>query len=101
MELANERGAWVQAYTLDSFSYRISLLKIDVENNELSVLEGAKETLRHVQHLFLELWSEDHCKIQGAECRVPETVQWLNRHGFEERKFAYTDNLRHFVNRRG
>ena len=58
----------VPVVTLDSLGFQnIRLAKIDVEGGELKVLEGGKRTLLNVEHLFVEIWSEDVCRKYGVE----------------------------------
>ena len=40
----------------------IYLMKIDVEGHEAEVLEGAYESLKKTEQLYIELWNDDHAK---------------------------------------
>jgi len=59
-----------------------TVLKIDVENNELAVLRGATITLKTVQHLFIETWPEETCKAYGVPFNGPEIIKLLTDAGF-------------------
>src|SRR5690242_14897511 len=49
----DEGEVWLRR-SLDSFQFHdVKVLKIDTESTELRVLQGAKETLHQVEHLFL------------------------------------------------
>jgi FkbM family methyltransferase len=95
--VADNRQAGIQADTLDSYGYDITVLKIDVENNELKVLAGATETLKKVQHVFLELWSVADCRTWNAVCQIPEAITFFKDRGFEPKTFDNEDNLWHFA----
>lgn len=83
----NQEEVSIEMATLDSFMRdidKIDLLKIDVEGYELFVLQGAKETLRKVQSIYIEI-SETHFKKYGYSCR--EILKFLSKYNFQFFKF--------------
>ena len=72
------------------------LLKLDVEGHELSVLEGARALLPHVEVIVSEFWM---FKIDGEEMATfTGLVAWLDRAGFVLYDFGAL-NGRHSDNR--
>jgi FkbM family methyltransferase len=68
---------------LDSFGLAPDLMKLDVEEAELAVLQGGSETIRrHLPAIVMEV-------IEGNA----EAVEWLRGHGYEQRQLAH--HLRH------
>lgn len=63
---------------LSTQSRRIDLLKIDVEGFEFSVLEGASETLRNVNHMVVEVSRLRHS--ESRECPVARMVALAAQH---------------------
>jgi FkbM family methyltransferase len=56
------------------------LIKMDTQGGELQALQGAVETLRHVDLLLLETWL---VRSYGPETPLlPELANWLARHDF-------------------
>ena len=45
----------------------IFLLKIDVEGHEVEVLRGAKKTLQKTNHVYIEMWNDEHLKDRGYD----------------------------------
>jgi len=51
------------AITIDSINIKnVFLAKIDVEGHEAEVLEGAKNTLKNCNFLYIECWNDEHFK---------------------------------------
>ena len=76
----------VKTRTLDSFLKNkrlpVSLIKIDVEGDELNVLKGARETIRkNLPDIFIELhpWYINPLKI----------IDELKSHGYSVKTFKY------------
>jgi len=77
--LTEDGNIEVPTVALDDFQLPISLLKIDVEGNELEVLQGARETLKDVPSILIEIGSKT---LDSAE-RVAEVRSLLHEGGFE------------------
>lgn len=73
----------VPAVTLDSLGFRdVTLLKLDVENHEAAVLDGARETIEREHPLILiEDWSFGDHRPQGYELEMawPDAFTYLYR----------------------
>jgi len=82
--VANKGGAWllqgdsVNVVTLDSLNLpNVRFMKVDVEGMELLVLQGAAETLKSVQHLFVEMWKKPTSDARGAVYTFDSVVAFL------------------------
>lgn len=78
----------LQSYTLDSFmrehdfyAYGLELLNIDVQGAELMVLSGAKNTLKYIDYINIEVTLYDP-QYEG-NVLMPELEAFLNEAGFE------------------
>lgn len=81
---------------LDYFNLQdVKVMKVDVEGMELQVLKGAVKTLKNVDHLFVEMWSEPQSKDRGVEHTAPQVVQFLIAQGFAQKR-ELSDRLYHF-----
>ncbi len=99
-------GDAVDTVTLDSLNLSgITLMKIDVEGMEYKVLQGAENTLRGVQHLFVELWDRNQCaqcspkrpeETGGADFVFDKVTEFLSNRGFELQHVQLSDSLYHF-----
>lgn len=71
--------------TLDSLQLaNVSFMKIDVENFELSVLQGAKETIRKNRPvIIIEIMGNTYFPISDRAERVQKTLQFLTEMGYE------------------
>ena len=72
----------METITLDSLHLDISLMKVDVEGEELRVLEGGRETLKGVRHLFVEIWPEANTVKKGMKPAFDKMVGFLAPLGF-------------------
>jgi protein O-GlcNAc transferase len=64
--------------TLDCLHLKdIKLMKVDVECMEFLVLSGAIETLKTIDHLFVEMWHEETCKRYQCEYTYPKVSKLL------------------------
>lgn len=71
----------VNCRTLDSYNFKeVLFLKLDTQGNELKVLKGASETLRHTQFVISEMAVY---KIYDGGCKYYETDEILRNAGFE------------------
>ncbi len=75
----------VKTNTLDSLiqekNWKLpDLIKMDIQGCELDVLKGAKETLKHCDHLILELQNDDYMK--GSPLN-DEVIEWLDENGYK------------------
>ena len=86
---ANARHSPVSLQTLDSFGFNgVSLIKIDVEGHEGSVIDGAVETLNSCRPALLVEIEQRHCKIPIAN--IFEKILGFGYRGF----FIRTRKLR-------
>ena len=77
----------VDIITLDSLGLKdIKLMKVDAEHSELRVLKGAEETLKSVEHLFVEMWHMPDCRKHGVEYIAPQVVEFLEPYGLFAQK---------------
>ena len=93
------RMTTLDSLTLNDGHNDVSVMKIDVEGHELPVLRGAIETLKTVQHLFLEVWSEGQCGVYNTPYLLPEIQQFLSEHGFDLQPRELSESLRYFKRR--
>ena len=85
-------GDEVQIVELDSLNLQnIKLAKIDVENSELAVLRGGRQTLQTVEHLFIEQWSENTCKKYGIPYIGQKVIDLLKEYGFKYQRELWSD----------
>lgn len=79
---------------LDSFGLSdVKILKIDVEGMELRVLQGAKKTLKTVEHVFLEVWPEATCKERGLEYPMQAITGFLASYGLKYKQAMPWEDL--------
>jgi FkbM family methyltransferase len=102
----NKGASWIfsgddfDVVTLDSLNLpAIKLMKIDVEGMELKVLQGAICTLKDVEHLFIEMWTEQQAKDNGAEYTKGRVIPFLDAIGFTLKKELSEECLYHFQRR--
>ncbi len=89
----NEGEVWNRA-TLDSFQLEdVRLLKIDVESSELRVLQGAKETLKQVEHVFLEVWTDEVYARRGEKSPMIDICAFLEPYGLKYQKALPWEDL--------
>ena len=89
-------GTGTVVRTLDSFSFEdVKVLKIDVEGLEYRTLKGGQQTLKQVEHLFVEVWDEGQCRSYQCPYMFPQICQYLGQLGFQYRT-TLTDSLRYF-----
>ena len=88
-----DEGETFQTATLDEFHLEnVRVLKIDVENMELAVLKGAVNTLKTVQHLFLEVWTDEVYAQRGETSPMADICAFLEPYGFKfQRKLEWED----------
>lgn len=83
-ELPIDEGELWGRLALDTFELPdVRILKIDTESTELNVLRGAKETLKSVEHVFLEVWPEATCKERNIEYPMAEINEFLAPYGLK------------------
>jgi hypothetical protein len=92
-----DEGETFKTETLDHFNLEnVKLLKIDVENMELRVLKGAVRTLKTVEHLFLEVWTDEVYAKRGETSPMAEIVSFLQPYGIRPVRELEWENLWHF-----
>jgi hypothetical protein len=97
VQLPVDEGEVWKTATLDSFHLPdVRLLKIDVESSELRVLQGARETLKTVEHLFLEVWTDEVYAERGEESPMAEIIHFLQPYGIRLIRELEWENLWHF-----
>ena len=98
--LHDARISTTRTVTLDSLNLTdITVMKIDVEGHEIPVLRGAMETLKSVQHLFLEAWTEGQCGVYKTPYLLPELTKILSESGFDLQPCELSESLRYFRRR--
>ena len=102
----NKGASWIfpgndfDVVTLDSIDLPpIKLMKIDVEGMELKVLQGAVCTLKDVEHLFIELWTKQQAKDNGAPYTKDNVIRFVDALGFKLQKEMSEECLYHFQRR--
>lgn len=92
--LPTNEGWEYRAMSLDFFQLQdIKVLKIDVESSELAVLQGAKETLKQVEHVFLEVWPEVTCKDRNVEYPMEAITEFLAPYGLKYKQAMPWEDL--------
>jgi precorrin-6B methylase 2 len=91
-------GQVCETATLDSFHLKdVRVMKIDVEAQDLNVLRGAHETLRSVDHLFVEIWSANTCAERHIADPRGQIIDLLAEHGFTLRIQLPLEDLYYFA----
>lgn len=73
--LSREPSSKIRVITLDQYESHPDYLKIDVDGAELQVLEGAREALKRVREIFIELKNP----VEILDFRIVESYQ-VNPH---------------------
>ncbi len=95
--LPENEGWKYEAMSLDFFQLKdVKVLKIDVESSELRVLQGAKETLKQVEHLFLEVWTDDVYARRGEKSPMADICAFLEPYGIHPVGPMPWEDLWHF-----
>ena len=87
----------VDIITLDSLNLDIKVLKIDVEEMELHVLGGAMNTLKNVEHIFIEMRDVDDPTVNANN---KEIESFLKKNQFRFAK-QLANQVRHFERNHG
>lgn len=84
-----KKGPEVPVKTLDSFNIQnCNILVLDVQGYELEVLKGARETMNRIDHVFLEVSSEE--LYEGCPT-IHDLNDFLCPYGFQMRENYWTD----------
>jgi protein O-GlcNAc transferase len=95
--LPADEGETFGVSPLDFFAFEdVKLMKIDTEGTELRVLQGAKETLHTVEHLFLEVWSDEEYAKRGKSSPMKDIVAFLEPYRIRPVKELPWENLWYF-----
>lgn len=88
-----DEGEEFATATLDSFRIPdVKVMKIDVENMELRVLKGATKTLKTVEHLFLEVWTDEVYARRGEASPMADICSFLEPYGLKfQKKLPWED----------
>ena len=92
----------VKVVTLDSLSIKPRVIKLDAEGAELRILQGATETLKTAEHLFIELWDHAGVALRHAEgfldCKYQrdDVVALLSAAGFTLQPTKLINDIYHF-----
>jgi FkbM family methyltransferase len=77
------QGTAIEVATIDSLELPdVRLMKVDVENSELAVLQGAVKTLASVEHLLIETWPKETCGCYGVPFNGDKIAELLHGLGF-------------------
>jgi FkbM family methyltransferase len=80
-EFAVKSESSVETKTLDSFSFEnILLLKIDTQGHEMNVLEGAKNTLKQISFILVEM---NNHSIYSGSSKYFDIDNWLRSNNFQ------------------
>lgn len=83
LPMQNGHSIGVPSITIDNYciqtNIRPQIAKVDVEGCELRVLNGMKETLRHVQTMLLEIHPDEICKLGDT---MEDIATLLQSYGF-------------------
>jgi hypothetical protein len=67
-------------------------MNIDLQNMELRVLKGAVKTLKTVEHLFLEVWTDEVYAKRGEPSPMADICAFLEPYGLKfQRKLEWED----------
>ena len=90
----DENSEIVQTYTLDYVVQKYNLelpdlIKLDVQGSELNILKGAKNTLKNVKDIIIELQDVEY-NIDSP--KKEEVILYLEEQGFTCVKEKFSDN---------
>jgi hypothetical protein len=93
VQMNPDEGETFLTATLDEFHLQdVRVMKIDVENMELRVLKGARRTLKTVEHLFAEVWTDEVYARRGEPSPMAEICALLELYGLKfQRKLEWED----------
>ena len=73
----------VKTKILDDFNFgKIDFIKLDVEGHEISVLNGAKETIKkYYPKIFIEVWDKHYTKVSEVIFNMGYTMNKIDGRG--------------------